>query len=691
MTLKEFFRKYIFSLLLIIGLLAVSNALAAETLAVGQVMNITDRSPIKGVNVYFKNTSIGVQSNEEGYFKISTSGKETTLVFSSIGYKTRELKLKYGTSVGLEVLMEEENTLLQEVFITPGSNPALEWIKMIRLTKKRNDVSRQVGFTAQSKEQNLVLLSKFNQRLLNKKIYEQLQKGALNQGDTSLVVPVYMSENTFQITHKDKKLIQKNTFSTPQIAENIIAQLVGEIETELNFYDNTITVFGKSIISPLSNLGNSFYRYYLTDSVMLDGRKQYDIRFVSRNEKNLAFNGQLRFDSTTLAITSIVAELPAKANINFMHNLRITQQFEQLPGRYWARSTEELTLNMTYEILADSLHSKPQIFVKRTAKYNYTDSIKVDVDNFAKSEYNQQSLNDRLDELNNTPIMRTAKWLADIAFTGYMRLGKIDLGKVQQLARVTDIEGLRVNIPLRTNEQLWKNVSVGGYVGYGFGNKELKYSGAVHFKLKGVKRRILGFSYTNDYRIINYDYNNFSYKENPLYTGDEDIANTLLANRSADRMNGRKELLVTFSNDWNSNLETTTFFRSHQLFSNASLPMINASGSISSFQQKSATIENRFSFGERTYEDHLQRIYVGNSNPILYATMEMGKFQVEDEKGSYAKLMTVIKQNVRMDFGQLRYLAEVGWIFGKVPYPLLQIPYGNNRGGYSFYGFNLMR
>ena len=691
MTLKEFFRKYIFSLLLIIGLLAVSNALAAETLAVGQVMNITDRSPIKGVNVYFKNTSIGVQSNEEGYFKISTSGKETTLVFSSIGYKTRELKLKYGTSVGLEVLMEEENTLLQEVFITPGSNPALEWIKMIRLTKKRNDVSRQVGFTAQSKEQNLVLLSKFNQRLLNKKIYEQLQKGALNQGDTSLVVPVYMSENTFQITHKDKKLIQKNTFSTPQIAENIIAQLVGEIETELNFYDNTITVFGKSIISPLSNLGNSFYRYYLTDSVMLDGRKQYDIRFVSRNEKNLAFNGQLRFDSTTLAITSIVAELPAKANINFMHNLRITQQFEQLPGRYWARSTEELTLNMTYEILADSLHSKPQIFVKRTAKYNYTDSIKVDVDNFAKSEYNQQSLNDRLDELNNTPIMRTAKWLADIAFTGYMRLGKIDLGKVQQLARVTDIEGLRVNIPLRTNEQLWKNVSVGGYVGYGFGNKELKYSGAVYFKLKGVKRRILGFSYTNDYRIINYDYNNFSYKENPLYTGDEDIANTLLANRSADRMNGRKELLVTFSNDWNSNLETTTFFRSHQLFSNASLPMINASGSISSFQQKSATIENRFSFGERTYEDHLQRIYVGNSNPILYATMEMGKFQVEDEKGSYAKLMTVIKQNVRMDFGQLRYLAEVGWIFGKVPYPLLQIPYGNNRGGYSFYGFNLMR
>ena len=127
-------------------------------MAVGQILNRTDKSPIPSVNIFFKNTSIGVQSNEEGYFKISTSGKETTLVFTSVGYRDHEIKLKQGQAVGMEVQLDEENTLLQEVFVTPGSNPALDWMRKIRLTKKANDLSRQPGFKAISKEQNLVLL-----------------------------------------------------------------------------------------------------------------------------------------------------------------------------------------------------------------------------------------------------------------------------------------------------------------------------------------------------------------------------------------------------------------------------------------------------------------------------------------------------------------------------------------------------
>ena len=99
---------------------------AQETLAVGQVLNALDKSPIPDVNIFFKNTDIGVKSNEEGYFMVRTQGKETTVVFSCVGYRRKEMKLKPGQSVGVQVELHEENNQLEEVFVVPGSNPAID-------------------------------------------------------------------------------------------------------------------------------------------------------------------------------------------------------------------------------------------------------------------------------------------------------------------------------------------------------------------------------------------------------------------------------------------------------------------------------------------------------------------------------------------------------------------------------------
>jgi len=664
--------------------------LAIETMAVGQVLNKMDKMPIAGVNIYFKNTSKGVHSNDEGYFKISTSGVETTLVFSCIGYIEREIKLKLDKSVGLEVAMEEENTLLQEIFIIPGSNPALDWIKKIRLSRSQNDLTRQPGFYAQSIEQNLVLLSKVNRKSMDKKLFEQLKKATLQHTDTALVLPLYMSENTFSISSKEKKLIKKDVFSTPAMGDKIISQLVGEIETEINFYNNSITIFGKSFVSPLSNISNSYYRYYLTDSINAVSGKQYNIRFVSRNPKNLAFNGSFLFDSTTLSIAKIEAELPLTANINFIENLRIFQQFEQLPNRRWTRSFEEVMFNTPFEILSDSIRPKPEIFVKRTANYSINDSIRMLPDSFANTEYTQITLDQKLSELNNTPILRTAKWIADVVFTGYLNLGKVDLGKVQQIARLTGREGLRLNVPLRTNENLWKNVSIGGYAGYASRSKEIKYSVGGEYRLPGVSRNKIAVNYTDDYRIVNYNYSNFNYLENPLLSGDIDIANTLFSFGSASNLNHRKEFLVSYYHDWNADIETNTFLRSNSIIGNDKLQLNNSFGNDLTLQYQSATIETRISFAERTYEDHLQRIYINNNRPVLYGVFEFGSYHIGNENGNFQKLSLLVKQKLQFGVGEFKYIAEGGVIAGKVPYPLLHLPFGNNTGGYSFQNFNLM-
>ena len=684
-------KRYFKIKLLIFSLFFVAqNLLAQETIIVGQTINRLDRSPIPAVNIFFKNTSIGVQSDNDGYFMIKTTGQQSTLVFSAIGFRKREISLKAGKSVGLDVLMEEENTLLQEVFVIPGANPALDLMKKVRMLTEKNDISRMPNYASKSTEQSLVLMSKNNQKASNNRIFNQLKKANLSNSDTSLVIPLYMHTKNFQISSREKQLLSKNIFSSPEIGEQIITHLLGEIEPTLNFYENVISIFGKSMVSPLSKMGNAYYDYFLADSISTLTGKQYQLHFRTKNVKNLAFNGKLWVDSASLAITKIEGELPNKANINYLNNFRISQQFKQLPNKQWSPFAEEMALSLTNELFADSLHPNAEIFIKRSATYQIADSLYQQKEKFASSNYTETNLNEKLNELNNTPVLRTAKFLADVIFTGYIPMGKIDIGKVQQIMRITDIEGFRLSLPFRTNEKLWKNASVGGYIGYGFRNEKIKYSGISQVKLDKKRHGILSVNYTNDYRRIDYNYNNYMFRENPLVNGDEDISSSVFAFKSAGKISERNEFTLSYSSDWNSDIETSYYFRSNKLFANASLPMKRDVNMFSALTQQSATVVTRFSFNEKTYLDHLQRIYIANNKPVIYSILEVGKYSLGNTSGNYAKIMASIKHKVRLGIGQFSYIADAGYFIGKMPFPLLQIHDGSETGGYSTYQFNMM-
>ncbi len=689
MKLKNY--KYSSKLLLIILLFVSSFAKAEETIVVGQILNKADKSPISQVNISFKNSDKVTQSNEEGYFMIRYSGKESQLNFSSIGFKKAKIRVKPGQSVGIQIELEEENTLLQEAFIIPGANPALELMKKVRLMRKVNDSSQHQNFSAESTEQNLVLLSKINQRTISKQIFDQFKMGNLSKTDSSLVLPLYMAETKFRLTSKQKQEISKNIFSSPESGMKILEKLLGNMEPELNFYENSVTVFGKNLISPLANVGYAYYDYYLADSIHTSSGKQYEIHFRTKNTKNLAFDGKMWIDSASLALTKIEAELPNQANINLIHNLRISENYTVQPNRRWTRQSEEMALNMNYELMADSLHPKPEIYVKRSASYHYSDSVSTPTRNFAKSTFSTENLNDKLNDLNNTPVLRTAKWIADVMFTGYMDLGKIDLGKVEQIIRITDLEGLRLTLPFRTNEKLSKTFSFNGYLGLGTKNQDPKYSVGFQIKLPGNKHRIMSMYYTYDFRRVDYNYNDFLFRENPLITGDEDISSSVFAAKSAGKIAERSEILYSLSNDWTPNIESTLYLHHNRMFANASMPMeLNGASVSSSLLQQSVTIATRFSFGERKYDDHMQRIYISNTKPVIYGILEYGNYQYGNQSGNYGKISANMRQFVKFDVGQFNYILDAGLIFGNVPYQLLEIPPGSETGGYSTFQFNMM-
>ncbi|MBP1676454.1 MAG: hypothetical protein H6Q20_1013 [Bacteroidetes bacterium] len=678
------------TIFLLILLILASKLTAQETIVVGQVYNSTDRTPVPDVNIFFKNTTGGTKTNDEGFFMLRYHGQESVLVFSCVGYRRKEIKIKPGMAAGVEVLLREENTLLQEVFVVPGVNPAIELMRRIRLMRSENDVTRNDWYQTTARSSQLALLNKVNKHSVNRKIYEQLLRGNTSNNDSALAIPVFMSESDVLIRKNERKYMNENIFSSEKQNEEIVRQMLDDSDFRINFYNNAVSLYGKSFISPLSAAGSLYYNFYLTDSLWHDERKQYTIRFHTKNPKNLAFVGDMTIDSASLALTSITAYLPNEANINFVRNLGISQKFT-LKNKRWLPDYENTTISMTYNLPGDSVYTQPELFVKRSLTYNTDSLLNIPDMNFAGSGVSSATLDEKLSAVNNTPVMKFAHWLADIILTGYIPAGKFDIGKIQQLGRLTDAEGLRLNIPLRTNEHLWPNVCIGGYAGYAFRPQELKYSVYAQYRLPVKQKSVFSLGYTDDYRRIDYDYNDFLTLENPLETADVDIAGTLLSFKEASHMNGRKEFSASFSTDLNNDIEAALYFRSNKIYQGAQLPFQVNGTTYEYINNRSITLKTRFSFGQRTYEDHLQRIYANNYKPVIYALAEAGTYALGNTKGNYARLSGTLSQRVLFDYGRWDYMIEGAYLLGSVPYPLLNIATGSESSGFKRYNLSMIK
>ncbi|WP_241739470.1 vWA domain-containing protein [Aestuariibaculum marinum] len=73
------------------------------------------KTPLPGANVYVKGTSKGTTTDFDGKYEIEIDAKHQVLVFSFIGYKTKEVKVKGKTIVN--VTLEQDSATLDEVVV----------------------------------------------------------------------------------------------------------------------------------------------------------------------------------------------------------------------------------------------------------------------------------------------------------------------------------------------------------------------------------------------------------------------------------------------------------------------------------------------------------------------------------------------------------------------------------------------
>ncbi len=690
-----------------------SFVLSAETIIVGHVFDSRTGEDISHANIYYRGTEIGCTTNEEGMFILRTElTKKRTLVVSAIGYKTQRYTIEPDKYAGLEVAMEENLLSLEEVFVLPGENPALGIMEQVRLHAPQNDVTRhpEVAFSLQ--EQQNLFISDIQQRHLQRRLWKSLQVGMLQAQDSTYLLPLYASQYQYERKGENIRKLTPTQERTAFLTETDYQILLNGLPQVVNIYGNGITFFGKTFVSPLASFGNRYYHYKLAP--VQAEEECYTITFQTKNPFIPTFNGEMQIDTATYALRSILLTVPREVNVNYLSSIQLRQRYT----KHNTLADESLSMIFDFAVKSDTSHIFPTILLVRKLTQAPSESphrgrdgaaptaIHVDNDSTLQSSPPWEGQEGGFAALDSVPIVQWAKWFAYIFNTGEIRMGdaKVNIGNISEIIGGNAAEGLHVGIPLATNERLWKNVRLNGYVGYGFRDRAPKWQAQLQFKLPTKNRHVFGTYYWDHYVDFDVSPMDYALRENSILAGDMDFTYKVLhaVHSSANVYEPavrRREFKVFAQNEWTDNIETELSFQMGRMGYGNPYAGYYA---MPSYRFRNVQAGIRLGWEERKIDLHFRRVHLYSRYPIIRLMAEFGSYELPEMANGewrmangydlYGKLTLAVQQSVSLGVcGRLDYAAEAGIVLGTVPYPLLKTFAGNQSWVFDSYRFSLMK
>ena len=649
---------------------------AIETIIVGEILNETTGEAIPNVNIHFRGTKIGTTSDENGsYFLRVDMQAKCQLVFSAVGYYTQRFEIEPGAMAGLQVTMRERTATLAEVVVAPNENPALELLRHVREHRSDNDRTLHPEAAATLQRTQTLYVSQINKRHLRRALWRSLQAGMIAEEDSTYILPLYRETQSFRATGNEFIPANDQRTQTLILSSTDYSSLLGS-EGNLNFYANSVSLMGHAFLSPLAPGGNLYYRYYLVS--------EDTIRFRTRNPFYATFNGEMVIDTATFALRSIHAYVPSEVAVNYVNNLHISQTL----------APDGTIANESVSVLLDfAIHSEqagtvfPSLLLTTSLK---NQSIPI-IPNTPITPNTPIATDSAFQTLDSQPLIRTAKWFATIATTGYIPTGTfLDIGHVEEILQVNHHEGVHVGLPFRTNEKLSKTVSLEASVGYGIKDRSPKGMGRISINLPTERRHIMQLEYNDHYVWSEVDDFDRLLRENSMGWGNFDFTayafealhrDSLCVNTAIRQ----RQIQYHWWADWTDHLETHLYARA---------------GWQQGYAYQSLSAIARLSWGEKKYDGYFLRRYAySNKYPVLFLGLEAGHWQMSNLQSSifnaqgalYAHLRLMLTQHANLGMGgTLSYAFQAGAIFGNVPDAFLWQASANQGYAYDPYRFTLL-
>ncbi len=673
---------------------------ATETIIVGEIVNETTGEAIPNVNIHFRGTKIGTTSDENGSYALRVDmTAKCQLVFSAVGYYPERFDIEPGTMAGLQVAMRERVATLTEVVVAPNENPALELLRQVRAHRPDNDRTLHPELSSALQREQTLYVSHIQKRQLRRALWRSLQSGMIAQDDSTYILPLYRETQTFRFAGTDITPANDRQTQALILSETDYSSLLGG-EGNLNFYANSVSLMGHAFLSPLASGGNLYYRYYIVEddepmtNDQLPMTNLVRIHFRTRNPFYATFNGEMVIDTTTFAVRSISAYVPAEVAVNYVNNIHITQTLA--PDGSIADEHISALLDFTIKTAKAGTVFPTLLLTTSLKNPNAAAPRHLDISTSRDLDPKPTAADSAFMALDSLPLIRTAKWIATIATTGYIPTGTfLDIGHVEEILQVNHHEGVHVGLPFRTNAKMSKIVSLEASVGYGIKDRSPKGMGRISIDLPTPRKHIMQLEYNDHYVWSEVDDFDRLLRENSMGWGNFDFTAYAFEALHRDKYcvntaMRQRQIQYHWFADWSKNVETHTYIRAgwngQQLKANSQQPY--------SYQSLSAIV--RLSWGERKYDGYFMRRYAYSSKyPVLYAGLETGhwtnsqKLKANGHLFAHVRIMLTQHANLGMG-GTLTYALQAGAIFGRVPSTLLWQANANQGYAYDPYRFTLL-
>src|SRR6185437_13276636 len=341
----RFFLRYINKVTLLTSLLlAAGNILLAQTVVKGFVKDASTMQPLPFVSVYFKGGN-GVMTGADGSYSIETHrSKLKTLTFSYTEYKKviKEVIPMQEQTINVELEPSEEMTAIVIKTRKRGkyrnkNNPAVALIEHVIQNKEKNQITSYDFVQYQQYEKLALYLSNKPEKLKNNLLFKHYKFVLKNVDTTTLegkaLLPIYIAEKLSdkylrKNPPEDKTIIlgERQVNYGDFVDNKGIKQYLDKLYSDVNIYDNNISILNSQFLSPIADMGPSFYRYYIRDTVEINGNKLVRLYFTPRNPNDLLFRGTMFITlDGNYGVQNISMTISKNANINWTKGLTINQ------------------------------------------------------------------------------------------------------------------------------------------------------------------------------------------------------------------------------------------------------------------------------------------------------------------------------------------------------------------------------
>jgi hypothetical protein len=723
-------KKSIILLLILPFLLA--TAFAQSPVIKGVVTDVKRKEVMPFVTVSFAGTTIGMSTNTKGEYSLTNNGNYKQIKVTFIGYKTIVRDIEPGKDQTININLIEDNHSLNEVIVksakkkkyTNKNNPAVELIRQVIAHKAQNQLENYSYAEYKQYERMIFSLSNLSDKFKNKRIFKNYQFMFREQDSTAIggktLLPLYLeeklSDNYYRkAPYAKKQIIEANKqvkYDENFVDNQGLTAYFNRMYQDINIYDNNVSLLSNQLLSPIADHSPDYYKFFITDTLKDQQPNLIELSFTPRNTNGLLFEGRIYITMDgNFAVQNADLTVNKNINLNFVRQMEAALSYEKnIDGKYHLSQSNlkiefGINKNKGGGVYGERLVTINNFEInKPRAKETYDGPAQVFASNSdAKDDrYWTQSRPDTLDaaaagiyknidSLQTIPSFKKTMDIATLVLAGYKNYGKFEVGPANTFYSFNPVEGFRPRIGGRSTPELSKRYYFETYGAYGTKDQKFKYFLSSTYSLNNKSiysfpQNYVRASFQHDTKIPGQELQ-FVQESNFLLSFKRGNNDTWLYNDIF-----RLDYVHEFTNHlsyslgfkkWNQSPAGALQFQN--LLPNGTLNDVNL------IHTTELSAQLRWAPHEKFYQGKLYRTPIPDKYPVFTLNYNQGVKGLLGGDYNYQNVTANISK--RFYLSQLGFTdvsTEGGYLFGKVPFPLLDIHHANQTYAFQLQSYNLM-